>query len=136
MNFRIKISKKQLLRLIIFASLLGFAFILGSYFEKSSIDIVDKSAQKSHEAEVPGIVCFFAQNATTFSAKISMQKTSDRKFFQQSHAKFIQKYHQLRNYQLLKCEAENFKEPLILTLHFLGFRNCFYSLSDDVPLIS
>ena len=117
-------------------SLLGFAFILGSYLGNKSIDVVDKNTQKSHDAEVPCVVYFFAQNATTFSAKISVQKTSDRKLFQQSHDKFIQKYHQLRNYQLLKCEAENLKEPIILTFHFWEFRNCFYSLSDDVPLIS
>ena len=121
---------------MVFAALLGFAFILDNYLEKESVEIAGKSAQKGHDAEVPGVVYFFAQGNTTLSAKISMQKTSVRKFFQQSHDKYIQKYHQLRDYQMLKCEAENSKDPLTLITHFLRFRNCFYSLSDDVPLIS
>ena len=136
MNIRIKISKGQLLKLVVFAALLGFAFILDSYLKKESVEITGKNTKKGNDTEVPGVIYFFAQSTTTFNAKISLQKTSDRKFFQQSHDKFIQKYHQLRNYRLLKCEAENLKEPLILTLHFLRFRNYFYSFSDDVPLIS
>lgn len=133
MNIKVKISKKQLLKLIIFTAFLGFTFILDSYLERESVEIIGGNTQKSHTKE-PGIVCFF-QSTTTFSAKIVTQKISARKFLQHSHNKLIQKYHQLRNYQLLKCKAENFKKPVILTYHFLGLRNYFRSSSDDVSFI-
>jgi hypothetical protein len=130
-NIRVKISKKQLLRLFIFVIFLGFTFILDNYLEKKgSIEIVGNT-QKSHAGE-PRIVCFF-QSTITFSTKVVMQKISIRKFVRQLHNKLIQKYHQLKNYQLLKCEVENFNKPVILTSHFLGLRNYFHSSSDDVP---
>lgn len=134
-NIREKILKKQLLKLFVLAVLLCFAFVLDNYLEKESVEITGKNTQKNRDTEEPCAVYFFVQSTTTSGAKILAQKTSMRKFLQKSHDKFIQKYHQLRNYQLLKCEAENLKEPLILTFHSMGFRNYLHGLSDDVPLI-
>ena len=123
------------MRLLVFAALLGFAFILDNRWEKESVEIADNNTQKNHDTEEPGIVYFFVQCNTTFSAKVLTQ-ISVRKLFQQSHDKFIQKYHQLRNYQLLKCEAKNLKKPCILILYFLEFKNGSGNLSDEIPLIS
>ena len=135
-NIRLKISKSQLLRLFVFAALLGFAFVIDNRWEKESLEITDNNTQKSNDTEESGIVYFFVQCNTTFSAKVLTHKTSVRKFFQQSHDKFIQKYHQLRNYRLLKCEVKNFKKPFILILNFLEFKNGSGNLSDEIPLIS
>jgi hypothetical protein len=134
-NIRIKITKKQLLKLVIFTALIGFAFILDNYLEKNPVEITGNIAQKGQNTEEHFSVYIVSQ-ITSYSAKISAQKIPDRKYFQQSHDKLIQKFHQLRNYQLLKSDAENLKEPLLLTFHFLVFRNYFYSSPDDVPLIS
>jgi len=133
-KIRIKISKNQWLKLAVFAALIGVAFVLDGYFKNNPVKIAEENSQQGHNAEQPGVY-FFAQS-TTINVKTTVQNTPDRKFFQQSHDKLLQKYHQLRNYQVLKTDAREEKEPLRLSHHFLVFRSYFYSFPDDVPLLS
>lgn len=135
MKFKIKISKKLIFRLALFAAVLGFASLLDTYFEKNPVQIDQPVSKSNHSAEEHGTIYLFTQ-ANTFSAKTSVQKAPSRKLFEQSHDKFLQKYHQLRNYQVLKADAQTHKVPLFLSYHYLVFRNYFYTVPDDEPLLS
>lgn len=73
---------------------------------------------------------------TNFDLKTQVHKTVVRKLQVRSHDKFIQKYYQLRNYQVLKAEVQTQTTPLINTYHYLVFKNYFYSVPDDIPLNS
>ncbi len=136
MKFNIKISKKLILRLVLFAAVLGFASLLDTYFEKNPVQIDKPDTSPNHSASEHGTIYLFTQANYTFNAKPSIQKTPSRKLFEQSHDKFLQKYHQMRNYQELKADAKTHKVPLFLSYHYLVFRNYFYTVPDDEPLLS
>ena len=68
--------------------------------------------------------------------KTYVQKTGVRKVQLKSHDKYIQKYYQLRNYQVLKAEVQKQTTPLINSYHYLAYKNYFFTNPDDFPLIS
>ena len=136
MKSKIKISKKLIIRLVLFATVLGFASLLDTYLEKNPVQIDQPDTKSNHSAEEHGTIYLFTQATYSFNAKTSVQKTPSRKLFEQSHDKFLQKYHQRRDYQVLKADALTHKVPLFLSYHYLVFRNYFYTVPDDVPLVS
>ena len=135
MKLRTKISNKLLIKLALFAVLTGFAFLLDNYFEKNPVEFNEIEANSGQTSDEFASICLF-NPANIFSAKISAQKTSDRKLLKRSHDKFLQKYHQLRNYQVLKSDAKTEMVPLVLSYHHIVFRSYFFSLPDDEPHIS
>jgi hypothetical protein len=132
---KINISKRLIIRLVLFAAIVGFTSLLDNYLEKNPVQIDKMDTGSNHSANEHGTIYLFTQ-ATTFNAKTSVQKTPSRKLFEQSHDKFLQKYHQLRNYQVLKADAKTHKNPLFLSYHYLVFRNNYYTVPDDEPLLS
>ena len=136
MKIKINISRKLIIRLVLFAAVIGFASLLDNYLEKNPVQIKQLDTGSNHSASEHGTIYLFTQANYTFNAKPSIQKTPSRQLFEQSHDKFLQKYHQLRNYQVLKADAKTHKIPLFLSYHYLVFRNYFYSVPDDEPLLS
>ena len=136
MKIKIKISKKRAIKLAIFAALTGLAVFFDNYFEKNPVELNKVTERPGHSASEHGTIYLFAQSSST-SVKTSIQKTPDRKIFQQSHNKLLQKYHQVRNYQVIKKEADIQKMPFALSCHFLIFRAYHFTLQDDdIPLIA
>ena len=135
MKLKINISKKLIIRLILFAAVIGFASLLDNYLEKNPVQIDKENTGSNHSANEHGTIYLFTQANYTFNAKTSIQKTPSHKLFEQSHDKFLQKYHQLRNYQVLKADANMHKIPLFLSYHYLVFRNYFYTVPDDDPFL-
>lgn len=133
---KINISRKLIIRLVLFATVIGFASLLDNYLEKHSLQINEIDTGSNHSANEPGTIYLFTQASYTVNAKTSIQKAPSRKLFEQSHDKFLQKYHQLRNYQVLKADEKTRKAPLFLSYHYLVFRNYFYTVPDDEPLLS
>ncbi len=120
--------------MVSFAALIGLAIFFDNYFEENPVDLDELTNESSQPSAENGTIYLFSQNSST-TAKTSEQKAPDRKNFQQSHNKLLQKYHQLRNYQVLKEEAKIKNMPLILTCYFLIFRSYHFTLPDgDVPL--
>jgi len=132
-----KISKKLLVRLLFFIAAIGLASVLDIYLEKNPLLLCETEATSEIPEEEHGVIYLVTQGTNSLNAKTSVQKTPDRKPDQQSHDKFLQKYHQLRNYQVLKAEAKNQKNITVLFCHILIIRdyNCFFP-DDDDPLIS
>ncbi len=137
MKNKSKISKKLLVRLLFFIAAIGLASVLDIYLEKNPLLLCETEATSEIPEEEHGVIYLVAQGSTSLNAKTSVQKTPDRKLYQQLHDKFLQNYHQLRNYQVLKAEAKNQKSITVLFCHILIIRdyNCFFP-DDDDPLFS
>ena len=135
MYIKIKISKKLLLRLAFFVAIIGVATLFDVYFENNPEKLKVMQTETSDNKGEQSIM-YFVNQTNTFDVKTSSQKNTGRKTLVKSHDKFIQKYHQLRNFQVLKAEVQTQTSPLILSYHYLVFKNYFFSSPDDEPLIS
>ena len=129
------ISKNLLLRLALFIVVIGVASMFDVYFENNPERLEDIEAESTADSGEQGKM-FFVSQSNSISLKTSTQKDTGRKLQVKSHDKFIQKYHQQRNYQVLKAEVQTQSTPLILSYHYLVFKNYFFTSPDDEPLIS
>jgi hypothetical protein len=105
------------------------------YFEKDSFAVNQTETNQEDNKNTPANIYFFAQS-NPLNAKSSSQKIQTRKIQFDSNKKFIQKYHQLRNYQVLKAEDETGTAPIISLYSFLVFQQHFFTNPDDDSLIS
>ncbi len=64
-------------------------------------------------------------------AKVEIQKPTFKKIQPKLHDRLIQKYHQVRNHQVLKAEVETKTSPLISVYHYLAFKNYYFTNPDD-----
>ena len=134
MNIKKIISKKLVVRLALFAAVIGIAALFDIYFDNNRIELKEIETNSQDEKEQGSILLI---NQTINSgAKVTAGKTVIKKPQLKSHDKFIQKYYQLRNYQVLKAEVQTQTAPLINAYHYLAFKNYFYSIPDDIPLNS
>ena len=116
-------------------AVIGLASLFDIYFENDKVEIVEIEAGSSESEKEKDSILLISQS-TNFGAKTSENKTWVRKLQVKSHDKFIQKYYQIRNYQVLKAEVQTQTTPLINSYHYLAFKNYFYSIPDDIPLNS
>ena len=135
MNIKKNISKKLLLRLALFVAVIGVASMFDVYFENNPEKLEEIQTESADNTGGQSRMYFVSQ-VNSVGAKTSGQKNTGRKLQVKSHDKFIQKYHQLRNYQVLKAEVQTQTTPLILSYHYLVFKNYFFTVPDDEPLIS
>lgn len=135
MKIEKKISKKVILRLALFAAVIGVAALFDFYFDNNRVEISEIETSSPEDEKDQGSVLLINQTINS-GAKYSAGKTVVRKPQLKSHDKFVQKYYQLRNYQVLKAEVQTQTTPLINTYHYLAFKNYFYSVPDDDPLNS
>jgi len=123
------------MRLALFVAVISMASLFDIYFDDTMIkpeEIQTDSAKDEKKLEKIVLI----SQSTNVDLKTQVQKTVVRKFQVKAHDKYIQKYYQLRNYQVLKAEVQNQTAPLINSYHYLAFQNYFYSIPDDIPLIS
>jgi cell division protein FtsL len=135
MNIKKKISKKLVMQLALFAVVIGIATLFDIYFDNKQVEIEEIEANSSDDENETDTILLISQSSN-LGAKTSVNKTVVRKLQLKSQDKFIQKYYQLRNFQVLKAEVQTQTTPLISSYHFLAFKNYFYSIPDDVPLNS
>ena len=125
----------MVIKLAIFAAVIGMATLFDIYFESNQKEIDEIQANSSKDDKTRDTILLISQT-TDLGAKTSIQKSFARKLQVRSQDKFIQKYYQLRNYQVLKAEIQTQTAPLINSYHYLAFKNYFYSIPDDIPLNS
>ena len=135
MKIKKNISNKLLLRLALFVAVIGVASMFDVYFENNPEKLKEMQAESDDTTGEQNRMYFVSQD-NSLGAKTSGQKDTGRKLQVKSHDKFIQKYHQQRNYQVLKAEVQTQTTPLILTYHYLVFKNYFFTDPDDDPSIS
>lgn len=123
------------MQLALFVAVIGLATLFDIYFDKNELESAEIESSHPKDEKGPDTILLISQTAN-FGAKTFEQKTFTRKVYIKSHDKFMQKYYQLRNYQVLKAEVQSQTTPLINSYHYLAFKNYFFSDPDDVPLIS
>lgn len=134
LRIKINISKKLLLRLAIFTGLIAVAVLYDVYFEKDSFDIQQTETNQKEKQKTPVNIYLITQS-NPLNSKSSPQKIQTRRTPFDSNEKLIQKYHQLRNYQVLKAEVETGTVPLISLYAYLVFQQHFFTNPDDDSLI-
>ncbi len=135
MNIEKKISKKIILKLALFAALIGIAALFDIYFDNNRVEIKEIETSSPDDEKEQGSVLLINQTINP-GAKDSAGKTVVRKPQLKSHDKFVQKNYQLRNYQVLKAEVQTQTTPIINSYHYLVYKNYFYTLPDEIPLNS
>jgi hypothetical protein len=133
--FKRKISKKIVLRLALFVALIGMASLFDIYFNDNQVKTEETETGSAKDEKKQEKIVLISQS-TNLDLKTHAQKTVVRKLQVKSHDKYIQKYYQLRNYQVLKAEVQKQTTPLINTYHYLSYKNYFFSVPDDIPLLS
>lgn len=121
------------MKLALFAAVIGIATLFDIYFEFNQKEKDEIEANASKDDKAKDTILLISQT-TDLGVKTSVQKTFARKNQVKSQDKFIQKYYQLRNYQVLKAEIQTQTAPLINSYHYLAFKSYFYSIPDDVPI--
>jgi hypothetical protein len=121
---------------MLFAVIIGAAALFDSCSDNDQVQLDELTSKSTDQDDEQNIVYFYSQfNVPT--AKVELQKPTFKKIQPKLHDRFIQKYHQVRNYQVLKAELEPKTSPLISGYHYLAFKNYYFSESDDdLPLIS
>lgn len=135
MNIKQKISKKLVMRLALFVAVIGMASLFDIYFDNNQVK-PEESETGSAKKESKQEKIILISQSVNLDLKTPVQKTVVRKLQVKSQDKLNQKYYQLRNYQVLKAEVQTQTTPLINTYHYLAFKNYFYSIPDDIPLIA
>lgn len=133
LKFRINITKRLLIQTVLFLAIVGTAVVFDVYFENNPTELENIQTESEKHSAEPGGVYLIAQIGQT-TIKTSVQKSTNRKLQVQAHDKFLRKYYQIRNYQILKAEAELQTAPLIQSYHYLVFQNFFFTQPDDEPL--
>jgi len=123
------------MRLALFVAVIGVASLFDIYFNDTKIKPGETETGSAKEERKQEKIVLISQS-TNLDFKTQVQKTLVRKLQLKTQDKFIQKYYQLRNYQVLKEEVQNQTAPLINSYHYLAFKNYFFSVPDDIPLIS
>jgi len=134
-EFRKKISKKLALKLALFVAVIGLASVFDVYFDKNPGELKEIQSDSKENSKDQHSVYFIGQT-NSLAAKTSIQKNFNRDSQLKSHDKFMRKFHQLRNHQVLHAEVQTQTTPLIDSYHYLAFKNCFFSEPDDDPLSS
>ncbi len=135
MVFKIKISKKQWLNIAIFAAVIAAAAVFDIYFENRGVQVAGIENGTGDNENEKGAIQLFSQNID-FGVKIQVFKTVQRKIQLKVHDKFLQLFHQLRNYQVLKAEVQTQTAPQILSFDYLSFQNYTYFSPDDLPSVA
>jgi len=135
LKFKRNISKKLLVRLALFIAVIGVATLFDVFFESNLERLEEMQTESTGNSREQGKM-FFVTQTNSIGAKTYAQKHTGRKLQVKSHDKLIQKYHQLRNYQVLKTEVQTQTTPLINSYQYLAFKNYFFTNPDDEPLVS
>ena len=130
MDIKIKITKKQLLKLALFVVVIGAAALLDSYLDKNPVHFKDESNTSNNQHNETNIVYLYSQFNVP-GAKVEIQKPTFKKIQPKLHDRLIQKYHQVRNHQVLKAEVETKTSPMISVYHYLAFKNYYFTNPDN-----
>jgi hypothetical protein len=133
MSFKINISTKVIVRFGLFLAIIGSAILLDVYLENHPAHLEIGEQKQEQQTAGNSTIYLIAQSYST-SLKTPVQKASWRNLQIHSHDKFIQKYHNIRNYQVLKAETAITTTPLIQSYHYLVFQQHFFPQPDEDPL--
>lgn len=120
----------MLLRLAMLIAVVGISVLLDTYFENNPQELENITVESNKQTSDPEHIYVIGQSAS-LGAKVQVQKKSDRKLQVHLHDKFLRKYHQMRNYQVLQAEEQTQTAPIIQSYHYLVFQNHFFTRPDE-----
>jgi hypothetical protein len=135
MNLKKYISKHFILRICLLLALVSAAAVFDMY-HTTNRKIAD-SIRKIPVPDDSGTNKIFfcnqvpANNLKTFGAEFSV-----RFRFAFTQDKFLQKYYNLRTFQLMKAETLHSSFPSVSSFHSLPFNRVLYPSPDDTPPLS
>lgn len=129
-NIKKKITKKLALQLALFVAVISMASLF-DYFFDDDIAILDKIEAETNQTTKNQNTVYLINQINSVGVKSTIQLVTNKKLQIESNDKYIQKYHQLRNYQVLKAEVQTQTTPLIDSYHYLAFKNFYFSDPDD-----
>ena len=135
MNIKTKISRRLVLQLTIFVVVIGLATCFDIYYKDKKVNVTSTETNSPDNSNDQNAVHLISQSMD-LGVKTYAQKIVVRKVQIKSQDKYIRKYYQLRNYQVLKAEVQKQTAPLINSYHYLAYKNYFFTNPDDIPLIS
>lgn len=127
---KINISKNLIIKLAVFAILTAAAVLADAYLDKNPAGLYNIEASTKAQAPSQGEFVVLVQSFST-SAKTLAQKAPERTLHLGAHDKFLQNYHSVRDFQVLKAEVIHQTTPLITSYHYLVFQNHFLSPDED-----
>lgn len=133
LNFRKYITTKLVMRMAIIVAMVGAAILLDVYLENNLSELENIQAESQAKSSEQGGVYIIAQNGS-ISIKTLSEKHSCRKLKVQLHDRFLRKYHQLRNNQVLQAEQSTQSAPIIQSYHYLVFQNFLFTQPDEDTL--
>jgi hypothetical protein len=123
----------MLLQMALLVAVVSAAVLYDVYVENNSIEEGNVQSESTKHTTEKGGMYLIGQTGST-TVKTYDEKLSVRKLKVQLHDKFLRKYHQIRNYQILSAEAKTQTTPLIHSYHYLVFQNYFFIQPDEDPL--
>lgn len=133
LKIKIDITRRLLVQMALFIAVVSSAVLADIYFEDNPQELKSIQAEsKNHSTEASGDYILSQSNST--GVETVVQKSSARKLQVQSHDKFLRKYHQIRNCQILKAEAVLQTTPLIQSYHYLVFQRYLFSQPEIDPM--
>lgn len=119
----------------LFLAIAGVTALFDIYFEKNPVNLGQAGATANQPAGGQAALYFYSP-ANSLNTASLVQKAPIRFIHNRVHDKFLQKHHQLRNFHILKAEPGRQKIPLVLSYHFIVFRDYYAPSPDDAPHIS
>ena len=133
MDFKIDITKRLLVRLAMVLVLVSAAVLFDVYVDDNPVEFEKIQTESKEHSTDQSSLCFIAQTSS-LSIKTAGEKAVDRKFKVQLHDKYLRKYHQLRNNQVLQAEHSTQTAPIIQSYHYLVFQHYFFTQPDEDSL--
>lgn len=135
MGLKVKISKQFAIKLAVFMLLIVGAVVVDNYLDRIPKPVVQSESEPESSDESQNVV-YMMYPSVNYIAKPYVQKTIQRKIFEVSQCKFLQKYHQIRAFHILKNEANRLNPNRIFVCYHFVFRHIYFSFHDDQSHIS
>ncbi len=130
MKIKINSTRKLIIRIAVFMTVITAAFVLDVYFGNNPEELEKIQAESQEQNNEQGTVYLITQTAQN-TTKTFEDRVYSKHLRVQLHDKFLRNYHSIRNYQVFKAELVKQTTPLISSYHYLVFQNHVFSPDED-----
>lgn len=135
MNLKKYISRHLVMRVCLMLALVGAAAVFDMY-HAANLKLEENTKRLPSPDDADANKIFFCNQVPSYNLKTSGTDFSFRLRFICSQNKFLQKYYNLRTFQLMKAETVHSFFPSVCSFHSLPFNRVLYASPDDTPPLS
>lgn len=132
---KIDISQKFIIRLLLFITVIGGAYVFDLCRDQLPEQLVDHQ-QDASEHHVDMSHMFFYNPVSGFKIREGSDRLFSKILFAIGQDKFLASFHNHKAYHVLKAESLKERSPGNQMVHFRKFIICHHSSSDDKPGIA